>query len=149
SVGSFAIFATIHRAESLVSGFAAASAKADIDCEQPEVCFVPKTDMKSFDMKSFDDLVGDLMAPDRIDTGIPSNRDAEGEHEGRCRAEWHDGQMQRQQCHTESGKAGNGVRQYGSRCGTADAAMQDEHDTCVDHWEHREYATSCRTNSET
>jgi hypothetical protein len=36
------------------------------------------------DMKSFDDLVGDLVAPYRIDTGIPSNRDAKGEHEGRC-----------------------------------------------------------------
>src|SRR6516165_7003231 len=36
------------------------------------------------DMKSFDDLVGDLVAPYLIDAGIPSNRDAKGEHEGRC-----------------------------------------------------------------
>jgi hypothetical protein len=36
------------------------------------------------DMKSFDDLVGDVVAPYRIDAGIPSNRDAKGEHEGRC-----------------------------------------------------------------
>src|SRR5215467_9902249 len=108
-----------------------------------DVRFVPKADMKSFD-----DAVGDLVAPYRIDTGIPSNRDAKGEHEGRCRAEWHDREMQRQQCHTESGKAGNGVRQYGSRCGTADAAMQDEHDARVDHREHREHTASRRTNSE-
>ena len=33
---------------------------------------------------SFDYLIGDLVAPCRIDPGIPSNRDAEGEREGRC-----------------------------------------------------------------
>ena len=53
--------------------------KADIERGDGHVRFVPKADMKSFD-----DLVGDLVAPYRIDTGIPSNRNAKGEHEGRC-----------------------------------------------------------------
>ena len=53
--------------------------KGDIERGDGHVCFVPKADMKSFD-----DLVGDLVAPYRIDTGIPSNRNAKGEHEGRC-----------------------------------------------------------------
>ena len=35
----------------------------------------------------FDHLVGNLVAPYCIDTGIPSNRDAEGENEGYC-AKW-------------------------------------------------------------
>jgi hypothetical protein len=33
---------------------------------------------------SFDYLIGDLVAPCRVDSGIPSNRDAKGEREGRC-----------------------------------------------------------------
>jgi hypothetical protein len=33
---------------------------------------------------SFDYLIGDLVAPCRIDPGIPSNRDAEGERESCC-----------------------------------------------------------------
>ena len=53
--------------------------KADMDQSGCDVHFVPKADTKSFD-----DLVGDLVAPYRIDTGIPSNRNAKGEHEGRC-----------------------------------------------------------------
>src|SRR5262249_45696997 len=116
---------------------------ADIGGPPINVRFVPKANMESFD-----DLAGNLVAPYRIDTGIPSNRDAKGENERLCRAERHCREMQRQQCHSESGKAGNGVRQYGSRCGTADAAMQDEHDARVDHWEHREHAASRRTNAE-
>src|SRR6516165_7763231 len=116
--------------------------KADIRTQSWNVRFVPKADMESFD-----DFVGNLVAPYRIDTGIPSNQDAEGEHEGRCRAEPHDREMQRQQCHSESGKAGNGARQYGGCRGAADAAMQDEHDTRIDNWEHRKHAAFCRTNS--
>ena len=33
---------------------------------------------------SFDYLIGDLVARCHIDSGIPRNRDAEGESEGRC-----------------------------------------------------------------
>jgi hypothetical protein len=117
--------------------------KADIRVRNRHVRFVPKADMESFD-----DLVGDLVAPYRIDAGIPSNRDAKSENEGRCRAERHGRDMQRQQCHTKSGKAGNGARQYGGGRGTTDAAMQDEHDTRINHWEYREYAASRRANAE-
>ena len=118
--------------------------KADIAEGGRHVRFVPKADMESFD-----DLVGNLVAPYRIDTGIPSNRDAKGENEGHCRSKRHDCQMQRQQRCAESGKARNGARQYGGGRGTADAAMQDEHDTRIDHWEHRKYAASHRANSDT
>src|SRR6516225_8934067 len=117
--------------------------KADIAEGGRHVRFVPKADMESFD-----DLVGNLVAPYRIDTGIPSNRDAKGENEGHCRSKRHDCEMQRQQCHTESGKAGNGARQYGGCRGTADPAVQDEHDTRIDHWEYRKYAASRRANAE-
>ena len=44
---------------------------------------------------SFDYFLGELMAPCRIDGGIPSNGDAEGEHEGRCCTDWYDCEMER------------------------------------------------------
>ena len=33
---------------------------------------------------SFDYLIRDLMAPCRVDSGVPSNRDGERKREGRC-----------------------------------------------------------------
>ena len=44
---------------------------------------------------SFDYFLGELMAPCRIDSGIPSNGDAQGEYEGRCCADWYDCEMER------------------------------------------------------
>ena len=105
--------------------------------------------MSSLLPKSFDHLVGNLVTPYRIDTGIPSNRDGKGENEGHCRSKRHDCEMQRQQRYAESGKAGNGARQYGGCRGTANAAVQDEYDTRIDHWEYRKYAASRRANSDT
>ena len=44
---------------------------------------------------SFDYFLGELMAPCRIDSGIPNNGDAQGEYEGRCCADWYDCEMER------------------------------------------------------
>lgn len=65
--------------EFLSNFYVSLAPKANKEPTPWHVRFVPRADMKSFD-----DLVGDLVAPYRIDTGIPSNRDAKGEHEGRC-----------------------------------------------------------------
>ncbi len=81
-----------------------------------------------------------LAATYRIHNGIPNDGNAEGDDEGRTGSKRHREKMQGEQSQAKSGQSGNGVRQHGCRGGSANAAMQNEHNAGVDDREHSKHA---------
>jgi len=86
--------------------------KADLNASSRHVAQVPNADIAGITRlpRSARYSSDGLMAPCRINNGIPSDGDAEGANEGRGGPERHCCEMQCQQRCAKSRKAGNGVR---------------------------------------